>query len=88
MKRIILLFTLLSFMQASFAQGDSTKAPYLRFPTFPPAKLLMTDSVSYFTKDKLDKKKKDVEDKVKKIEDDKEGNDGKVVKDGKAKKDN
>jgi len=56
MKRITLIVSLLAFMQISFAQVDSTKAPYLRFPGFPPARLLMTDSSTYFTKDKLDKK--------------------------------
>ncbi len=43
-------------MQIGFAQGDSTRAPYLRFPNFPPVKLLMPDSASYFTKNDLSKK--------------------------------
>lgn len=38
------------------AQSDSTKAPYLRFPNFPPVKLLLPDSTSYFTKNDLPKK--------------------------------
>jgi thioredoxin-related protein len=39
-----------------FTQVDSTTAPYLRFPNFPPVKLLMPDSTSFFTKDELSKK--------------------------------
>jgi thioredoxin-related protein len=56
MKKSILFFSILVFVQIGFAQGDSTKAPYLRFPNFPPVKLLMPDSASYFTKDDLPKK--------------------------------
>jgi thioredoxin-related protein len=56
MKKYILFFYALVFAQVGFAQGDSIQAPYLRFPNFPPVKLLMPDSTSYFTKDKLPKK--------------------------------
>jgi hypothetical protein len=56
MKKCFLVFSLLVFVQIGFAQGDSTKAPYLRFPNFPPVKLLMPDSASFFTKDNLSKK--------------------------------
>ncbi len=56
MKKYILFFYVLIFTQSAFAQGDSTKAPYLRFPNFPPVKLLLPDSTSHFTKDKLPKK--------------------------------
>jgi thioredoxin-related protein len=56
MKKYILFFYALAFAQVGFAQGDSIQAPYLRFPNFPPVKLLMPDSISYFTKDKLPKK--------------------------------
>ena len=56
MKRIFLLGLLLACMQVSFSQNDTTKAPYLRFPGFPPVKLLMSDSSSYFTKASLNKK--------------------------------
>jgi thiol-disulfide isomerase/thioredoxin len=42
----------------SIAQNDSVQlAPYKRFPTVPPFKLLLTDSSTSFTKEKLDKKK-------------------------------
>jgi hypothetical protein len=41
---------------AVFSQSDSTKAPYLRFPTFPPVKLLLPDSTSNFSKADLPKK--------------------------------
>lgn len=56
MKKYILFFYAMIFTQFIFAQGDSTKAPYLRFPNFPPVKLLLPDSSSYFTKDNLPKK--------------------------------
>ena len=56
MKKWFLFFSVLAFIQIGFAQGDSTKAPYLRFPNFPPVKLLMPDSTSYFTKENLSKK--------------------------------
>lgn len=52
----MLFFVVLGFMQTCFGQNDSTKAPYLRFPSFPPVKLLMPDSASYFTKNDLSKK--------------------------------
>ena len=38
------------------AQSDSLQAPYKRFPFFPPAKLLLPDSMSFFTKADLPKK--------------------------------
>jgi|SRR3989337_1220073 len=42
----------------SLAQNDSLQlAPYKRFPTVPPFKLLLTDSSNYFTKEDLAKKK-------------------------------
>ena len=43
-------------LQLANAQSDSTKAPYLRFPFFPPVKLLLPDSASYFSKNDLPKK--------------------------------
>jgi thioredoxin-related protein len=39
-----------------FSQTDSTLPPYKRFPSFPPVRLLNTDSSSFFTKTDLDKK--------------------------------
>jgi len=55
-------FTILGFTLAvcflSVAQNDSLpKAPYIRFPSVPPFKLLLTDSSSHFTKEDLSKKK-------------------------------
>jgi thiol-disulfide isomerase/thioredoxin len=42
----------------SSAQNDSIpQAPYKRFPTVPPFKLLLTDSSTHFTKEYLAKKK-------------------------------
>jgi thioredoxin-related protein len=37
-------------------QTDSLQPPYKRFPTFPPVKLLESDSLTTFTKDDLPKK--------------------------------
>ncbi len=56
MKKYVLLFSLLALAKTGFTQVDSTTAPYLRFPNFPPVKLLKPDSTSYFTKDELPKK--------------------------------
>ena len=56
MKKNLFLFSLLISVQIGFAQLGPDKAPYLRFPSYPPVKLLMTDSVSYFTKENLSKK--------------------------------
>jgi thioredoxin-related protein len=46
---------LFSFVTA-FSQADTIQPPYKRFPTFPPVKLLMPDSVSFFTQKDLTKK--------------------------------
>ena len=49
---------MLAFYLAGVAQNDSLpEAPYKRFPTPPPFKLLLTDSSNYFTKDELARKK-------------------------------
>jgi thiol-disulfide isomerase/thioredoxin len=37
---------------------DSTLAPYIKFPTYPPVKLLLPDSTSFYSKDNLPKKKR------------------------------
>ena len=58
MKKIIFLVLLSAFYFEGFAQNDSLpEAPYKRFPTVPPLKLLLTDSSTYFTKDDMAKKK-------------------------------
>ncbi len=58
MKRNFLFVVLLVFSLAAHAQKDSINlAPYLRFPTIPPLKLLLTDSITVFTKDNLKNKK-------------------------------
>lgn len=57
MKKIFLFLLLLPVAGIAIAQNDSIKAPYLRFPNFPPVKLLLPDSASHFTKQQLDKKK-------------------------------
>lgn len=55
MKRIFQLLIVLFVSLRASAQADSL-APYKRFPAYPPVKLLMADSSSYFTKDMLPKK--------------------------------
>jgi len=57
MKKYLLLAGLLIMAQFGFSQTDSTNlAPYQKFPTYPPVKLLMVDSVSFYTKADLPKK--------------------------------
>lgn len=55
MKRYILAIALFTGSYSLSAQKDSVQAPYLRFPNFPPAKLVLPDK-SEFSKDDLDKK--------------------------------
>jgi thioredoxin-related protein len=57
MKKIFLFSSLVLTTITCFAQRDSALAPYKRFPTVPPFKLLAVDSVSYFTKNDLRKNK-------------------------------
>ncbi len=56
MKKIFLALTGLFFVISAAAQNDSLQPPYKRFPSFPPVKLLLPDSASFFTKKDLDKK--------------------------------
>ena len=59
MKRLSVFLALLLAVTALNAQQDTTKVPmYQRFPTVPPFKLLLADSVTYYSKDDLPKKKK------------------------------
>jgi thiol-disulfide isomerase/thioredoxin len=58
MVKQLLLYTLFLVMATGvFAQSDSLKAPYLRFPVIPPFTLLKIDS-SKLTRDDLKKNKK------------------------------
>ncbi len=57
MKKIVAPFLFVLIAVAVFGQNDSIQPPYKRFPSFPPVKLLLPDSVHYFTKQDLDKKK-------------------------------
>jgi hypothetical protein len=56
MKKIIGTSLALLFACSVFAQIDSILPPYKKFPDFPPVKLLLPDSVTYFTKNDLPKK--------------------------------
>jgi thiol-disulfide isomerase/thioredoxin len=54
-----LLLAIIFIFHLAFSKGqDSLAAPYLRFPTFPPVKLLLIDSSHFFTKADLSDKKK------------------------------
>jgi thiol-disulfide isomerase/thioredoxin len=55
-KRISFAATLLLCCLFSFSQHDSS-APYLRFPTVPPFKILKVDSMGYYTKADLKSKR-------------------------------
>lgn len=56
MKKYLLLIILVISGIAGHSQHDSIQSPYKRFPTYPPVKLLLPDSTSYFTKNDLKKK--------------------------------
>jgi hypothetical protein len=57
MKKTILFTNLILAVLFASAQTDSLQPAYLRFPTPPPVRLLLTDSVTYFTKQNLNNKK-------------------------------
>lgn len=50
MKNTLLFFILSSFFIPGFAQGDTAKAPYQRFPVLPPIQILLSDSLTMYTK--------------------------------------
>lgn len=52
-------FLTIFLFQAFFApaQTDSIQPPYKRYPIYPPVKLLLPDSTSFYTKEMLPKKK-------------------------------
>jgi thioredoxin-related protein len=56
MKKIIFCLLSLGIVISACAQLDS-QPPYKRFPTVPPLNLLLTDSITILTKEKLPKKK-------------------------------
>lgn len=56
MKKNLLLFFILAISVAGHSQYDSA-APYKKFPTFPPVKLLLVDSTSSVIKNDLPKKR-------------------------------
>ena len=47
----------LFLVSAAIGQADSIQPPYKKFPFFPPVKLLLPDSISFYTRDNLPKKK-------------------------------
>ena len=56
MKNLLLVVMLLVSM-ASFAQADTTKPVYQRFPTPPPFQIMLSDSSTIYTKSQLPKNK-------------------------------
>lgn len=56
MKKFMFLLLNLLIIQSAIAQTDSLQPPYKRFPTYPPVKLLLPDSTSFFSKADLPKK--------------------------------
>lgn len=56
MKRFAVLLLSCCFFITGFSQTEANKAPYERFPEFPPFTLLMQDSSSVLIKEKLPKK--------------------------------
>jgi len=57
MKKCCLVLSGLFITMTLFAQADSIQAPFKRFPSYPPVKLLLPDSSGYYTKADLPKKK-------------------------------
>ena len=57
MKKIPGLILAVFLFQSAFAQTDTMPPPYKRFPEWPPVKILLPDSSSYYTKEDLPKKK-------------------------------
>lgn len=57
MKKYLLLVVLLATCFNALSQKDSLLAPYLKFPTIPPLRLLLADSSTLFTKSDLKNKK-------------------------------
>lgn len=56
MKKNITLILLLVVSLHTAAQADSVQPAYKKFPTYPPVKLLLPDSSSFYTKTDLPKK--------------------------------
>ena len=56
MKKCFLFLLVMISISDVYGQPDSIQAPYKRFPSFPPVKLLKPDSATYFTKQDLLKK--------------------------------
>jgi thioredoxin-related protein len=57
MKRSFALVAGIILSLSLYSQTDTIQAPYKRFPTFPPVKLLLVDSTSSIIKNDLPKKK-------------------------------
>jgi thiol-disulfide isomerase/thioredoxin len=55
MKQLICAAAIVFIGLYAHSQATEPDPPYLRFPTVPPVKLLMVDSATYFSKEKLKK---------------------------------
>lgn len=56
MKKLLIAAGHLFLVTFVFAQSDTIKPPYEKFPSYPPVKLLLPDSVSLYSKSDLPKK--------------------------------
>ncbi|HSU27552.1 MAG TPA: hypothetical protein VLJ68_04165, partial [Chitinophagaceae bacterium] len=56
MKKMFSLLFVIMLATVVNAQQDSLQPPYKRFPTVPPFQLQLADSITMFTKEKLQKK--------------------------------
>lgn len=57
MKKFFAFAVALILFSNAWSQTEPVQPPYLKVPIFPPVKLLLADSTSYFSKDMLPKKK-------------------------------
>jgi len=57
MMRALFFLLGITMLLGAAAQNDTIQPPYKKVPFYPPVKLLMTDSVTYYTKAELPKNK-------------------------------
>jgi thioredoxin-related protein len=55
-KKILSILLFIAFSCTAFSQVDTAQPPFKRFPTHPPLQMLLSDSVTKYTKNDLPKK--------------------------------
>ncbi len=55
-KKILSILLFIAISCTAFSQVDATQPPFKRFPTHPPLQMLLSDSVTKYTKNDLPKK--------------------------------